>query len=191
MNNRNWIVLIIGGASGTGKSEIAYKIARHYGINVLEFDDIHCAVKPFATEENHPALFDKDGHDWMNLGVERNVNWLKDVSRELADTLKRLVDRHTEDNLPVIIEGDFILPESVKQLLTPSVKALFVQETDINQIIRNYQSRESGEPQTYRSEICVSYNDYIRKSCNELGVAMLESRPWDTALQRTIELLEN
>ena len=47
-NLMNWIVLIIGGASGTGKSELAYRIANKYGISVLEFDDIHTAVKPFA-----------------------------------------------------------------------------------------------------------------------------------------------
>jgi len=36
MNNiRNWTVLFIGGASGTGKSTLAYEIAKFYGVNVL------------------------------------------------------------------------------------------------------------------------------------------------------------
>ena len=39
--DRNWTVLFIGGASGVGKSSIAYEIARFYGVNVLEADDIH------------------------------------------------------------------------------------------------------------------------------------------------------
>ena len=30
-NDRNWSVLFIGGASGTGKSSIAYEIGRFYG----------------------------------------------------------------------------------------------------------------------------------------------------------------
>ena len=43
--NRNWTVLFIGGSSGTGKSSIAYEIARFYGVNVLEVDDIHLTVE--------------------------------------------------------------------------------------------------------------------------------------------------
>jgi len=45
--NRSWTVLIIGGASGTGKSEFVYNIGRHYGVSVLEFDDIHLAIEEF------------------------------------------------------------------------------------------------------------------------------------------------
>jgi len=45
MENRNWTVLIIGGASGTGKSTLAYEIGKYYGISVLEFDDIQRTVK--------------------------------------------------------------------------------------------------------------------------------------------------
>jgi len=189
MKNRNWTVLIIGGASGTGKSETAYKIAGYYGISVLEFDDIHIAVKPMVPADKYPAIFDADGHDWMNRGVEWNVNWLKDVSREMSEALERLVARHIDDDVPVIIEGDFIIPELVKPLLTSKVKALFIQESEVSRIISNFQSRESGEPQSFRAEISVSYNNWIRKSCEELGMLTLESRPWDTALDRVLELL--
>ncbi len=37
---RNWTVLFIGGPSGSGKSSLAYQIARLYGVNVLEADDV-------------------------------------------------------------------------------------------------------------------------------------------------------
>jgi len=37
-HNRNWTVLFVGGASGTGKSSIAYKIAKFYGVNIKS----HC-----------------------------------------------------------------------------------------------------------------------------------------------------
>ena len=47
--NRNWTVLFIGGSSGTGKSSIAYEIARFYGVNVLEVDDIHLTVETVTT----------------------------------------------------------------------------------------------------------------------------------------------
>jgi len=183
------IVLIIGGASGTGKSELAYKIANKYGISVLEFDDIHNAVKPFASPEEFPAIHDLDGHKWMELGVERNVNWLKDVSREMFETLKRIVDRHIEDNVPVIIEGDFIHPEFVSTIVNSKVKALFVHESDIKQVIDNFLSREGGEPQGFRADISNKHGIWIADVCKEKGINLIESRPWNTVLNRAIEMI--
>ena len=186
----NCIVLIIGGASGTGKSELAYEIARKYGISVLEFDDIHNAVKPFASPEDFPAIHDPEGHKWMELGVERNVNWLKDVSREMFGTLKRIVDRHIEDNVPIIIEGDFIHPELVATIVNSKVKALFVQETDIKQVIDNFLSREGGEPQDFRADISNKHGNWIAYVCRKKGTNLIDSRPWDTVLDRAVEMME-
>jgi 2-phosphoglycerate kinase len=184
-----WIVLIIGGASGTGKSTAAYEIGRHFGVNILEFDDIHQAVKPMISAECFPAIANLDGCKWMERGVVWNVEWLKAVSRELSLPLVKLVERHVEDNVPIIIEGDFIIPETVKPLLSPRVKALFIQESDKAQIIKNFQAREGGEPQSFRADICVMYNDWVRASCEEHGIAVFEARPWDDVLERAVKLL--
>ncbi|GIP44408.1 hypothetical protein J45TS6_28670 [Paenibacillus sp. J45TS6] len=54
--DRNWTVLFIGGASGSGKSSIAYEIARFYGVNVLEVDDVHLSVKTVTTKEHFPVV---------------------------------------------------------------------------------------------------------------------------------------
>jgi len=185
----NWIVLIIGGASGSGKSELAYKTANKYGVSVLEFDDIHNAVKPFASPDEFPAIHDHDGHKWMELGVERNVNWLKDVSREMFDTLKRIVDRHIEDNVPVIIEGDFIHPELTASMENKKVKVLYVQEPDIKQVIDNYLLREGGKPQAFRADISNKHGNWIADVCRSNGGKLIESRPWDTVLDRAIEII--
>jgi len=187
----DWIVLIIGGASGTGKSELAYKVAKEYGISVLELDDIHTAIKPFASPDEYPAIHDPEGHKWMERGVDLNVNWLKDVSREMFDTLKRVVDRHIEDNLPVIIEGDFIHPDLVASLDGLNVKVLFVQESDINQVISNYVSREGGDPQQLRAEISCTHGSWIADTCRNKGINLIESRPWETVLDRAISMLES
>ena len=71
---RNWTVLFIGGASGSGKSSLAYQIAEVYGVNVLEADDVYLSVKA-VTKEDFPAIHYWDtGADWKSIGVEGNVN---------------------------------------------------------------------------------------------------------------------
>ena len=37
--------MFIGGASGTGKSSIAYELAKYYSVNVMEADDVCEAIK--------------------------------------------------------------------------------------------------------------------------------------------------
>lgn len=189
-NDRNWTVLFIGGASGIGKSSIAYEIARFYGVNVLEVDDVHLSVKTVTTKEKFPAIHYWDtGLNWKDIGVGGNVNWLIDVSKEMIPILKELVNRHIEDKLPIIIEGDFIYPEFIISLDNPEVKSIFVNESDINQIMKNYLSREGGDLQHYRAEISIAYGKWIADTCNVNGIRVIESRPWDTALTRAIKSL--
>ncbi|MFP3387177.1 hypothetical protein [Brevibacillus sp. SIMBA_040] len=189
-DDRNWTVLFIGGASGIGKSSIAYEIARFYGVNVLEVDDVHLSVKTVTTKEHFPAIHYYDsGINWKDVGVDGNVNWLIDVSKEMGPVLKELANRHIEDKLPIIIEGDFIYPEFTVSFNNPEVKSIFVQESDKNQILQNYLSREDGELQQYRAEISISYGDWIADTCRRNGIELIESRPWNTALSRALKCL--
>ena len=188
--DRNWTVLFIGGASGMGKSTIAYEIARYYGVNVLEVDDVHLSVETVTTKESYPAIHYWDtGAYWMDIGVVGNVILLIDVSKEMIPVLKELVDRHIEDKVPVIIEGDFIYPEFTVSFDNPEVKSIFVNESDINQILQNYLARESGDLQHYRAKISIAYGKWIADTCNQNGIAVIESRPWDTVLERVIKSL--
>ena len=188
---RNWTVLFIGGASGTGKSSLAYDIGKYYGVNVLEVDDIYVAVKAATSKEQFPAIhYWDEGLDWKTIGIEANVDWLQAVSKEMNEILKELVERHLEDQLPVIIEGDFISPKIMINFPRPSVQAVFLMEENQNQIIQNYLSREGGEMQHYRAAVSVAYGRCIAEKCQSLGIGVLEARPWKTALDRAIEILE-
>lgn len=189
-NDRNWTVLFIGGASGIGKSSIAYEIARFYGVNVLEVDDVHLSVKTVTTKESFPAIhYWNSSVDWKDIGVDGNVNWLIDVSKEMTPILKEIVNRHIKDKLPIIIEGDFIYPEFTISFDNPEVKSIFVNESDINQILQNYLSREGGDLQHYRAEISIAYGKWITETCNQNGIRVIEPRPWNTVLKRAIKSL--
>lgn len=107
----------------------------------------------------------------------------------MIPVLKGLVNRHIKDKLPIIIEGDFIYPEFTKSFENPEVKSIFVNETDINQILQNYLSREGGDLQHYRAEISIAYGKWIADTCNRNDIKVIESRPWETVLTRTLKSL--
>jgi len=182
---RSWTVLLIGGASGTGKSCLAYALADYYGVNVLEFDDLTEAVKAMTPKEYLPVIYSED---FFGAGVDGNVKWLTGVSVELFPALKAVIERHIEDKLPVIIEGDFFHPELVAPFINKDIKAIFVQEEN-EQILKNYLSREGGDLQKYRADISSKYGEWISDTCLNCGITLIEARPWDTSLDRVVYAL--
>jgi 2-phosphoglycerate kinase len=190
LNERNWTVLFIGGASGVGKSSIAYELARHYNVNVMEADDVYQAVKAMTSIETHPAInYWSTGIDWLDIGANGNVEWLINVSKEMIPALKAIAENHIESGVPVIIEGDFIHPQIVSAFDDIRVKSFFVHESDKNQIVQNYLAREGGETQNYRAEISVLYDEWLSGTCEKLGIKVIESRPWNTVVDRVIKEL--
>ena len=190
LNERNWTVLFIGGASGVGKSSIAYELARHYNVNVMEADDVCQAVKAMTSIETHPAInYWSTGIDWLDIGANGNVEWLINVSKEMIPALKAIAENHIESGVPVIIEGDFIHPQIVSAFDDIRVKSFFVHESDKNQIVQNYLAREGGETQNYRAEISVLYDEWLSGTCEKLGIKVIESRPWNTVVDRVIKEL--
>jgi 2-phosphoglycerate kinase len=190
-NETKWTVLFIGGASGTGKSTLAYEIAKSYGINVLEADDIGQALKASTNKEILPIIhYWSNGINWTDTGVEENKNWLINVSKEISPALKAVADRHIEDKVPIIIEGDFVYPELTLSFNNPQVKTLYLIESDKEQILKNYFNREGGELQTYRAEISIAHENWIKTECIKNGIKYIESRPWKTLLKRAVRSID-
>jgi 2-phosphoglycerate kinase len=68
----DWTVLLIGGASGIGKSYIAKELARDYQVKIIEVDDICQAVKAMTTRADLPAIhYWSTGVNWKDIGVVR------------------------------------------------------------------------------------------------------------------------
>lgn len=157
---RTWTILFIGGASGTGKSSVAYALGRFYQVNVMEVDDIYQAIKAITTKESLPAThFWSNGINWMEYGVDGNVNWLIDVSKEMNPALQAIVNNHLESGEPIIIEGDFIHPEFVATFSDQKIKAIYIQEPDKDQLLHNYYEREGGELQHFEQRSAQSIQD--------------------------------
>jgi len=77
---RDWDVLLIGGASGTGKSTVANVLARRFGVPVTPVDDIVTALLTLSTPEQQPVLHrfwtEPGAFDWpAERIVEHTSRW--------------------------------------------------------------------------------------------------------------------
>ena len=192
----DWTVLVIGGASGIGKSTLARTLAARFAVPLTEVDDIHTALMAFTTPKEQPLLHywwaNPDAHQ---MSAEQIVQHHLAVSRLLLPVLQAIIADHLESRSPVIIEGDYILPELFT--LFPAtdeyrqVCGLLLHEPDVGQIITNYLSREpdAGE-QHGRATVSRLLGEWSERECQNAGVPCLAPRPYNTLLQRVLEAIK-
>ncbi len=194
--SRAFDILLIGGASGVGKSHISYLLSKIYEMNVVQVDDFQCIVEHFTKEEDYPIF-----HYWNNhleearkQPMEKKLEIMINYANELSGVLELVIKNHLEEDRPMILEGDFISPLLCKKLLQDSeikarIKCVFIIEDDKEQIIQNYLKRE-GSIQADRSELSLRYNNWIKEHLEGTEIIAVESTPWETSINRICGLIE-
>lgn len=194
---RTWDVLLIGGASGTGKTSVSYRLARHCGVGITEVDDFQVMLERITTPEIMPALHHWNTHpDPMAQTAEEMFDNLIAISREMAVGLEAVIANHLETQMPLVLEGDFILPELAAQTCyldeenNGRVRGVFPYEADEAQIIENFLQREPEHgKQTKRAHVSWLYGQWLKQSAEKLGTIALPARPWDSLFERILDLL--
>ena len=191
---RSWDVLLIGGASGTGKTSVSYRIARHFGVGITEVDDFQQLLLKMTTPEQQPIL-----HYWwthpnpFEIPVEKMFENLVGNSEVLRPGLEAVIANHLESHMPIVLEGDFILPALAAQTAfgdeanNGRVKGIFLIEPDEMQLRRNYQLREPeyGE-QAKRARSSWLHSQWLMQEATRLGVPAIEARPWADVFERML-----
>lgn len=189
-----WDALLIGGAAGTGKTSISYRLARHFDVGITEVDDLHIALSSLTTPEQQPVLHYWNTHpDAVNMSAQEILDLHISVARVLKPALKAVITDHIEEKTPLVLEGDYLLPELLAQKANgiawdvSRVRAVFLYESNEAQIVKNFLSREPEEgEQTGRAHISRLFGDWLREECERRGVTALPARPWESLLDRVI-----
>ena len=189
--NRSWTVLLIGGASGSGKTSVSYDVARYFGVGITEVDDFQTILEKMTTPEQQPAL-----HFWNThpnptaLSPKEIFEQGIEVGRVMTPALQAVIDNHIESQQPIILEGDFIHPELAAQY-KEQIRAVFIYEPDESQLLANYLRREPESGlQAFRAHVSWLKGNWLKQEAERLGQTVLLSRPWDTLLSRLIATVE-
>lgn len=192
LRERHWDVLIIGGASGVGKTGISYRLAHEHGVGITEFDDVVEALKAMTTPDQQPTLHYWDTHpDAMAWTPEQIVDLTQQVCDVLSPAAEAVVANHLDTDVPVVLEGDYLLPGLLTQPVfgdrrsAGRVRGLFLVEPDEEQIAVNLRTREPrGGDMTKRARVSRLRGEALRRECERLDVPALNARPWSTLVDR-------
>jgi 2-phosphoglycerate kinase len=184
-SSSSWIVTLVCGASGVGKSSIAVRLASRYGVPLAEADDIVTALKALTTPEQMPTL-----HLWDNQPDARE--WapprIAELTIEVAEELRRgfeaVIADHVESATPVVMEGDYLLP-ALGVGFGAAVRAVVISEPDENRIVLNYLSREAGAgEQRLRARVSALLDAELSTRAAQVAVPVVAARPWTDGLER-------
>lgn len=196
---RNWEVLLIGGASGVGKTSLSYRLAHYFQVGITEVDDFQVILEKITAPEQQPLLHYWHTHreEFVQWSQEDQLSHFIRVSQEVySPALEAVIANHLESHTPVILEGDFILPALAvlqsygKIEAAGRVHGLFVYEEDEAQISHNFFLRE-GREQRGRAHASWLFSEWLREECNRLAIPTLAVRPWETGFDRAVKLLNS
>lgn len=192
-------VLLIGGVSGVGKSEAAATLSRRFGIPWLQVDDLRLALQfsGLVAREQHPALFSfLDRSDWQTT-PENYRDKLIAVGRTITHALRIVVESHLATDVPVIIEGDGILPEFAATIAREydegAVRSVFVIEDNTDFLLNNMlrrgrelDNRATSETRRTESQAKALYSRWLEEEARRYHLPTLRPLPWETLIERIL-----
>jgi 2-phosphoglycerate kinase len=191
------IVILIGGSSGTGKTQTATELARRHHATLLLADDLRLALQREISASQNPALHFFESDNYLSrLSATEIRDGLIGVATVISHALEIVVAHHLHTELPVVIEGDGILPSLAAassfagREASGRVRSVFLIETDPTEIVSNSLKRGRGaesrppEEQKRLGESSVLFGGWIALEAKRLQLPAISARPWSTLLDR-------
>ncbi len=179
-----WIVTLVCGASGVGKSCVARPLAARYGVPLAEADDIVTALQAVTTARQQPMLHFWQAHpESRSWAPEQIAARHFEVATALSPAYAAVIADHVEFAAPVVFEGDYLLPELAAEAGT-AVRAVVLDEQDEDQIMANYLRREPGGQQRDRARVSALVSAELARRARRRGVPVVSARPWSDSLDR-------
>ncbi|MFJ9444446.1 AAA family ATPase [Kitasatospora sp. NPDC101235] len=187
-----WDVLLIGGASGIGKSRAAAHLSARHGAFVVEFDDVVAALQAATTPTGHPGLHHFSAlPDPDALPADRVLELQIATARALDDALLGVVRNRLTVDVPAIVEGDYLTPAAAARAGAEAarqgrrVRAVFLHEDDPRRIDANYAEREPDSgPQPERAAVSARYSTWLAEQARTHALPVVDCRPYATLPER-------
>lgn len=200
----DWSILLIGGVSGTGKTNAAVQIAFQAGCPWLQVDDLRLALQrsnvtlPQSTDDLY--FFLKTPQVW-SLPPERLCQALVAVGEVMAPAIEVVSESHIATQLPIVIEGDGVLPSVFarealqRDIRMGRVRGAFLIEPDEEKLLENLLKRHRGIDHMTETELRTEahakwlFGHWLIKEAQRYGLPVIESRPWSTLPRRLLKAI--
>jgi len=198
----DWTVLAILGPSGVGKSIAAQSIALARACTWVQVDDLRLALQASAAIPNDRLSFFDRAPDIWNRSVDELCAAISGIAHLMAPAVRIVIDSHIATNVPMVIEGDGILPAlALDPVLRHHVHAgrlrfCCVVPDTVGELLDNMDARGRGIDQltsgerVKQAEMNIAFSRWLTAACMRCSVPVVHSRPFSTLSHRIISAIE-
>jgi 2-phosphoglycerate kinase len=192
------IVILVGGATGTGKSTVATEIAYRLGITrVTSTDFVRQTMRAFFSHEFMPTIH----YSSFEAGLaapdadDPLVSGFLEQSRQVLVGVRASIDRALQEGWSMVLEGVHLVPGLLPaELENVLVSACVLQISDETSHAQHFFTRESGEERPMakyldRFEEIRRLQRYIVGRAEREGVAVIENENANRATAAVAELV--
>jgi 2-phosphoglycerate kinase len=192
------IVILVGGATGTGKSTVATEIAYRLGITrVTSTDFIRQTMRAFFSHEFMPAIHYSSFEAGLAVpdADDPLVAGFLEQSRNVLVGARASLERARQEGWSMVLEGVHLVPGLLPTALeTALVSGCVLQISDETAHAQHFFTRDSGSnrPMTKyldRFEEIRRLQRYIVSRAEREGVAVIENENADRATAAVAELV--
>jgi 2-phosphoglycerate kinase len=201
------LIVLIGGAPGTGKSTLAAELAYRLGIRrLVSSDAIREALRSLVSSQLSPGLHQSSFTAWRTEllpgedetpGRKRVIRGYQAQAQQLSSALTAIIKRCIDEAISLVIEGVHLLPgtlpfDTKNATIVPLILA--VSDADLHRsyfIKRDKQTSKRRHKQTYLShfdEIRIIHDFILERAAHE-DVPVISDQEAGQALEQALEYI--
>jgi 2-phosphoglycerate kinase len=183
---RSWEVLLLGGASGVGKSTVAARLARHFAVGLAQADGYRLLLERMTSAAQWPAL-----HAAVDVPDDATAEALCARSVAAAGVVEHglevVVAFHAATGAATVLEGDVVTPALAARRLFAGVpvarrvRAVFLHDPEPARLYERMRGRGRGfqllSPAAGAREVrrALLYGDWVRREAERRGLAVVDA----------------
>lgn len=192
------LVILVGGATGTGKSTVATEIAYRLGITrVTSTDFIRQTMRAFFSHEFMPAIHYSsfEAGDAVPLADDPLVAGFLEQSRNVLVGVRASIERALQEGWSMVLEGVHLVPGLLPAIEEGALVSACVLKIDDEEAhARHFFSREAGAERPMakyldRFDEIRRLQQYIVERAEREGIAVIENESANRATTAVAELV--
>jgi 2-phosphoglycerate kinase len=191
-------MILVGGATGTGKSTVATEIAYRLGITrVTSTDFIRQTMRAFFSHEFMPTIHYSSFEAGLAMPDADNplVAGFLEQSRQVLAGVRASIDRALEEGWSMVLEGVHLVPGLVPSSLEGAlVSSCVLQITDETAHAQHFFTRDAGTDRPMAKYLdrfgeIRELQRYLVERAERKGVPVIENESADRATRSVAELV--
>ncbi|MFQ5574621.1 MAG: 2-phosphoglycerate kinase [Terriglobia bacterium] len=196
------LILMVGGATGAGKSSVATEVAHRLGITrIVSTDALREVMRAIFSKDLMPTLYGSSFEAWRGLNVplpneaDSLIAGFQEQTKTVAVAVHAIIDRAIREGLSLVVEGVHMVPGfiNLEKFRNALVVSLIISvDRDAHRshfYIRKVETGGSRPLERYRANFdnIRRIGGYIEGLAKEKNTPIITTSNWDLTVSAVLE----